>query len=698
MAMLLALTSQSGHTQQQNTASRLPSEYVFGELLIKYKSDSRPAGAPFRQSVEQDIAQIGGKIVSDFSSIGWQQVRLPPEMSVTEGLERYRTLPGIEMVQPNFVYHTQVTPNDPRFSELYGLSKIEAPTAWNTTTGSSNVVVADIDLGVDYNHEDLKDNMWRNPGETGLDAQGHDKATNGIDDDGNGYIDDVYGIDSINHDSDPMDDSSFSHGTHTSGTIGATGNNGKGVVGVNWTVRIMAIKSHDAAGNGSSASVIEAFHYAAMMRRRGINVRATNSSWGGAPEAPSFDQALKDAIDDAGNAGIVNVCAAGNSNNNNDAAPFYPASYISPSIISVAASDSNDNKASFSSYGATSVDIAAPGVGILSTTRTAAGSYGFLSGTSMATPHVAGAVALLCAYNQYLTVAQLKSILMNSVDPLSQFSSSSTTPIASGGRLNVARALQSIPTTNPIDDAAFFVHQHYADFLNREPDPAGLAFWTNKITSCGSDAACVLSRRIDVSAAFFIEQELQETSGFIYRMYGAALGRRLGYAEFTTDHNQVIGGANLEDSKSAFADQFVQRTEFLTKYPTTLNGADYVDGLLATAKNFSGVDRSSQRATLLDQYNQCLPTSTQTHCRALVLRQVSDDSVFAQAVYNAAFVLVEYFGYLRRDVDQTGYDFWLNILNSGPNNYRGMVCSFITSVEYQVRFAPVVSHTNAECQ
>jgi len=304
----------------------------------------------------------------------------------------------------------------------------------------------------------------------------------------------------------------------------------------------------------------------------------------------------------------------------------------------------------------------------------------------------------LCAYNQYLTVAQIKSILMNSVDPLTQFSSSSTTPIASGGRLNIARALHNIPTTNQIDDAAFFVHQHYVDFLNREPDQGGLDFWTNQITSCGSDAVCVRNHRIDVSAAFFIEQEFQQTSSFIYRMYGAALGRRLGYAEFTTDHNQVIGGANLEDSKSAFADQFVQRTEFLTKYPTTLSGTDYVDGLLATARNFSGVDRSSRRASLSDQYNQCVPASTQAHCRALVLRQVSDDSVFAQAVYNPAFVLMEYFGYLRRDPDQRGYDFWLNVLNSDPNNYRGMVCSFVTSVEYQVRFAPVVSHTNAECQ
>ena len=297
----MLLLYSSGQTQQQSAGPipALNGEYVDGELLVKFRGDASKA----RTAIEQ----IGCEKLRAFSSIGWQHVRLPAGMSVAEGLARYRHMPSVELVQPNFIYRTLTISNDPRFSDLYGLSKIQATTAWDTTTGSTNIVVAVIDLGVDYSHEDLKDNMWRNPGETGLEANGHDKAANGIDDDGNGYIDDVYGIDTINHDSDPMDDGG--HGTHTSGTIGAVGNNGKGVVGVNWTVRIMGIKSHDSSGNGTSASVVEAFHYAAMMRRRGINVRVTNNSWGGAPEAPSYDQALKDAIDDAGNAGILNVPA-----------------------------------------------------------------------------------------------------------------------------------------------------------------------------------------------------------------------------------------------------------------------------------------------------------------------------------------------------------------------------------------------------
>ena len=659
-------------------------EYVEGELLVRYQGDS----ATVRAAIEQMTGEIGGETIRNFPTIGWQHIRLPAGISVAEGLERFRDLPGVQFVQPNFVYHTQATTNDPRFTELYGLAKIKAPQAWDTTTGASNVVVAVIDLGVDYNHEDLKANMWHNPGETGLDATGRDKATNGIDDDGDGYVDDVYGVDTINHDSDPLDDGG--HGTHVAGIIGAVGNNGVGVVGVNWTVRIMAIKSHDAAGNGSSASVVEAFQYARMMRQRGINVRVTNSSWGGAPEAPSYDQALKDAIDAAGNAGILNICAAGNGNTNNDAMPFYPATYDSPSIVSVAASDQNDNKAGFSSYGATTVDLAAPGVGILSTYR---GSYALLSGTSMAAPHVTGAAALLVGYNPYLTMAQLKSLLLNNVDALPQWSSLTV----SGGRLNIQKALQSIPRTNQIDDASFFVRQHYLDFLDRQPDQGGLAYWTNEITKCGSDAVCVGNRRIDVSAEFFVEQEFQLTGGFIYRLYAAALGRRPAYAEFTADHHQVLGGPNLENNKSAFADQFVQRQEFLAKYPVGLNGSDYVDGLLATVKSYSGVDNTSQRGTLLNQYSQCLQASTPAHCRALTLRQISDDAAFAGAVYNPSFVLMEYFGYLRREPDKGGYSFWLNGLNAGGNNYRGMVCAFITSVEYQVRFAPVVSHTNAEC-
>src|SRR5262249_19194324 len=264
--------------------------------------------------------------------------------------------------------------------------------AWDTTTGSNSVIVADIDTGADYNHQDLAANIWHNPGEI---------PNNGIDDDGDGLVDDYMGYDFYNNDSNPADDNN--HGTHTIGSIGAVGNNGIGVVGVNWTVKLMVLKTHAANGDSSAATVTAAFNYVTMMRNRGINIRVTSNSWGGAPEAAGYDQVLKDAIDAAGNAGIVNVFAAGNNGRDIDSSPSYPASYDSPSIISAASSDNSDNRSGFSNWGHVGVDLAAPGSNILSTTPN--NTYSVFSGTSMATPHVAGAVALLAGLNPNLSVA-----------------------------------------------------------------------------------------------------------------------------------------------------------------------------------------------------------------------------------------------------------------------------------------------------
>jgi subtilisin family serine protease len=688
MLILMQLGGDSGSTQ----SLKLRGDYAPGELLVKFHADNSNA--------REKLARVGLVTISSFSTLGWQHLRLPPGMAVEEGMARYRSLSGIEAVQPNFVYRTQSTPNDPRFNELYGLARIQAPLAWDTTTGSPSVVVAVIDLGVDYNHEDLSPNMWRNPGETGLDSGGQDKSTNGIDDDGNGYADDVFGIDTINHDSNPMDDSG--HGTHVSGTIGGTGNNGVGVVGVNWNVRIMAIKSHGADGNGTSASVVEAFQYAAMMRRRGINVRVTNNSWGGAPEAAAYDQALKDAVDAAGNTGILNVCAAGNFGRDNDALPFYPASYDSPSIVAVAASDQNDNRAGFSSRGATSVDLAAPGVSILSTFP---GSYGFLSGTSMATPHVAGAAALLWAHAPHLTDAQVKAILMNNVDVLPQWAGLTVT----GGRLNLARAVQNTPAANEIDGPDFFVRRHYLDFLSREPDPAGRAFWTNQITQCGLDAGCLELKRINVSAAFFLSIEFQQTGYLVYLTNQAAFnsGEHLELGDFLPDTQEisrdiVIGqpGAEqqLETNKQNFFRTYVQRAAFLasTAYPTTLTPAQFVDKL--NGHTFDPLDPGSgpaltpsQRDALVAQLTADPPSPS---LRAQVLRAVSEHGLFGQRQFNKAFVLMQYFGYLRRnpnaapDTDFTGYNFWLAKLIQFNGNFieAEMVKAFLSATEYRRRF------------
>jgi hypothetical protein len=257
---------------------------------------------------------------------------------------------------------------------------------------------------------------------------------------------------------------------------------------------------------------------------------------------------------------------------------------------------------------------------------------------------------------------------------------------------------QANPATsgNPIDDPQLFVRRHYLDFLNREPDAGGLAYWTNEITKCGTDALCVRNRRRSVSAAFFIEQEFQQTGFFTYKFYSAALCRRPTFAEYSADRGTIVVGPNLESTKQAFALNFVQRAEFTQKFPSFQNGQSFVDALLAAIANCSGVNLSAERANLLAVYNQ---STDQIQSRALVMRAIVDNATYSQSELNKAFVLAAYFGYLRRDPEEGGFQFWLDVLNNRvANNYLAMVCAFITSQEYQLRFSPKVTSSNAECQ
>ena len=403
--------------------------YVSDEVLIKLDST-----ASARRSVES-LVDEGANVLEKLGDLGWQRIRIPAGMTVEDALQQYKKLDGVIAVQPNFYYHLlTTTPNDPQFisTGMYGLGKISAPQAWDLTTGSSAVVVADIDTGMRYTHQDLAANAWINEGEI---------AANGVDDDNNGFVDDVRGWDFFYNDNNPIDDAG-GHGTHTAGTIGAVGNNFLNVVGVNWNVKLMPIKIYSPNGTDStSAMLVNAYNYVRMMKLRGVNIRVTNNSYGGCGEACGYDQATKDALDGMGDAGILNVFAAGNANVNNDVNPSgsYPSVYTSPSILAVAASTSTDAKASFSSYGPISVDLAAPGSGVLSTYATSDTATATLSGTSMATPHTAGAAALLSAYNPNLSVASLKATLMNTVDALPAW----TALVKSGGRLNVFAALQN---------------------------------------------------------------------------------------------------------------------------------------------------------------------------------------------------------------------------------------------------------------
>lgn len=343
--------------------------------------------------------------------------------------------PYVEYAQYNYLHYIAATPNDPRFSEKWDLNNandadIDAPEAWDISTGSRNVVVGVIDGGFNYTHEDLAANAWVNPGEI---------AGNGIDDDGNGYIDDVYGMNAIANSGNPAEGNG--HGSHCAGIIGAVGNNGKGVVGVNWAVSIMGLKFINSTGSGTTANAIECINYAVNMKTNyGINLRVLSNSWGGAP----YEQILYDAIYTTYQAGILFVVAAGNNGRNTDTNPFYPACYDIPNVMSVANTTNTDGLNSGSNYGLTSVDLGAPGTNILSTYKSNT-AYTTMTGTSMAGPCVAGAACLLLSVNNQLTFQDLKDYLMNNVDLIPALSGK----CVSGGRLNIYKALSQVNPPEP---------------------------------------------------------------------------------------------------------------------------------------------------------------------------------------------------------------------------------------------------------
>ncbi|KID54954.1 peptidase S8 [Pseudoalteromonas luteoviolacea] len=434
-ALTLALTPLLAFSSQAAVQIQSTTKTVDNSVLVVFKDNASIAQrAQARQLVKARISDSNADEKDDNYNNVLKGRLAKFDLSAVSPKEAIKLLedhPAVAYVEPNYMVKAMAIPDDSLFDQLWGLNNtgqtggtndadINAPEAWDISVGSRDVIVGVIDTGVDYTHPDLTANMWINPGEI---------AGDGIDNDGNGYVDDVYGINAITDSGDPMDDQG--HGTHVSGTIGATGNNTTGVVGVNHEVSIVGCKFLNSSGSGSTADAIKCIDYMVGLKNAGHNVSVLNNSWGGG----SFSQALYDSITASEQAGILFVAAAGNSARDNDVSPGYPSSYDHDSVLAVASTTHTDNMSSFSQWGLQSVDLGAPGSDVLSTVP--GGGYSSFSGTSMATPHVAGAAALALAVNPSLTTLELKNLLMQSGKPIADLEGKTV----SGKRLDVHQAL-----------------------------------------------------------------------------------------------------------------------------------------------------------------------------------------------------------------------------------------------------------------
>ncbi|MEZ4742177.1 MAG: S8 family serine peptidase [Bdellovibrionota bacterium] len=409
-------------------------EHVPSQLIVKFKMTINTI------KLDQLLSKYNASIIKRFKSNGALLLYFDSIISDYKLFTIARSLdenPEVEYVEANTLLYLDEVPNDELFSKQYGINNdgqtggkvdadIDAPEAWNIATGNRKNIVAVIDTGINYLHPDLAENYWFNAGELGTDINGRDKRSNGVDDDGNGFVDDYKGWDFANNDNDPMDD--HGHGSQCAGIIGARGNNTIGVSGVNWQAAIVAIKFFRASGSGTLDHAISAIEYAID-----LNVKIANNSWSGR----EYSETLKAAIAKAEDSGMLIVAAAGNNGLDTDLYPRYPSSFNLENIISVAASEANDNLARFSNFGRESVDIAAPGVGIFSTVLES--NYGEKSGTSMAAPYVSGVAALLLSKYPQLTALELKNIILMGSDPIDQMHGKTV----SGGRLNANNAIEN---------------------------------------------------------------------------------------------------------------------------------------------------------------------------------------------------------------------------------------------------------------
>lgn len=426
--MMLAVTANAKFT----------TESVPGEFVVKLKPGM------MRMSTQQLSTQLNGFVTQKISGQDIVVVKKAVFQTNDSAVKSLNENPMVEIAEPNFIYRINKAPSDPMYAQTWGLGNIgqadpknqvgvagidiNAERAWDIQTGTREKIIAVIDTGIDHTHPDLKDNMWQNEAEAA--------GTAGVDDDNNGVVDDIYGYNAITGTGNAKDDQG--HGSHCAGTIGARANNGIGVAGVNWDVRMMSVKFLDAGGSGSLADAIKAIDYATKM-----GAHIMSNSWGGG----GFSQTLLDAIERSNAAGAVFIAAAGNDNNNNDNSPTYPSTYQVANVISVAAIDNRGARADFSSYGKKTVHLGAPGVNVMSTTG---GGYKSYSGTSMATPHVAGVAALLWANEPNLTAAEVKARLVATTRPLASMKGKTRT----GGMVDAYGALTNTQAPPDANDPA----------------------------------------------------------------------------------------------------------------------------------------------------------------------------------------------------------------------------------------------------
>lgn len=423
----------------------MPAGFREDRILVRPAAHARPHPAEWQRL----HGRLGTGTMRRFPHLrDTELVRLPRGLSVAQALEAFQRSGLVEFAEPDYLLRALIAPNDFQYQNkdqwnlhntgVYGGlpgADIMAEAGWDLQREAPDITVAIVDTGIRYTHEDLAPNMWVNPGESGLDAAGRDKRTNRIDDDGNGWVDDVHGIDVLAGTGNPLDD--WGHGTHVAGIVGAATNNRVGVAGVAWRVKLMAVRFIDLNSNYSTSDAIVALDYA---RRHGA--RIINASWG---NYAFTSTAFRDAIAGLRDAGIILVAAAGNDNNDNDVRPLYPASYDFDHIVSVAATTRLDTRAGYSNYGARTVDLGAPGSPVFSAWAGTDRDYRYYEGTSMAAPHVAGACALLWARFPNDTAQQIIQRVLSSVDLLPDMAARTT----SNGRLNLAAALASGSSTTP---------------------------------------------------------------------------------------------------------------------------------------------------------------------------------------------------------------------------------------------------------